>query len=387
MPGPEEPEQALLSPNYVPGLKEPEQASLSPDYVPGLEEPEQAPLLSDYVPGPKEPEQAPLSSNYVPGPKEPKQALPSPVYLPYVPELVYPEYMPPEDNGDLEEDDEEDPEEDLADCPIDSTVVALPVVDHVPSKESGGRESSAACAARQDEPAVVRDDPYSLLREELYGFVDRVDVVVGRPMSKELDYGITDTWDKLVGASEEIAPTTLQGVNQRVTDHSIIVEQETTIMGRPVHRHLAVMIEREARMAHEAWGLSMDASDNAHLDIMSLRTTLVAQHALILDLQAVDRRRQGVIKELLAADHKRQIQLTKVIRLLKRLQTQTIEFQKHHRPAKGRHSLMHKGDWYQFLDLVMCSYAMKPVKYHGLFPASRLYRSFFCLATQYRSFV
>nr|GEW89482.1 hypothetical protein [Tanacetum cinerariifolium] len=165
-----------------------------------------------------------------------------------------------------------------------------------PSQEVG--ESSAAGAARQDEPAVARDDPYSL--------------------------------DELVGANEEIAPTTLQRVNQRVTDLSTIVEQETTIMygmmedaqddqsqlrgrvnllyrDRPVHHRLAVMIEREARMVREAWGLSMDASDNAHSDVMSLHTMLVAQHALILDLQAADRRRQGVIKELLAADHKRQV--------------------------------------------------------------------------------
>nr|GFC14419.1 hypothetical protein [Tanacetum cinerariifolium] len=79
----------------------------------------------------------------------------------------------------------------------------------------------------------------------------------------------------------------------------------------------------------------MDASDNAHSDVMSLRTTLVAQHAFILDLQAADRRRQGVIKELLAADHKRQIQLTKALRLLKGLQTHMIKFQRHHGPAKG----------------------------------------------------
>nr|GEW42167.1 hypothetical protein [Tanacetum cinerariifolium] len=125
-------------------------------------------------------------------------------------------------------------------------------------------------------------------------------------MCKELGYGITDTWDELVGASEEIAPTTLQGVNQRVTDFSTIVEQETTIM--------YVMIEREARMAREAWGLSMDASNNACLDVMSLRTTLVAQHAMILDLQAADRRRQGAIKELLAVDHKRHPQLNKALR-------------------------------------------------------------------------
>nr|GEV92049.1 ribonuclease H-like domain-containing protein [Tanacetum cinerariifolium] len=97
-----------------------------------------------------------------------------------------------------------------------------------PSQEVG--ESSAASAIRQNEPTIARDDPYSLVREELYGFVDRVDVAPGRPMSKELGYGITDTWDELVGASEEIAPITLQGVNQRVTDLSTIVEQETTIM-------------------------------------------------------------------------------------------------------------------------------------------------------------
>nr|GFA26452.1 hypothetical protein [Tanacetum cinerariifolium] len=389
---------------YVLGLEEPKQAPLSPDYVPGLEEPEQAPLSPDYVPGPEEPKQAPLSPDYVPGSEEPEQAPPIPIYLPYVSKMMYPEYMPPEDdvfpaeeqplpvaatptadspgyilefdpNGDLEEDEEEDLEEDPADYPADSTVVALPAVDHVPFEEvieplpqipspplpipspppnsptqieifksclplqkrlhfasptpsQEVRESLAVGAARQNEPTIAWDDPYSLVREEIYGFFDR-----------ELGYGITDTWDELVGASEDIAPTTLQGVNQRVTDLFIIIEQETTIMygmmeeaqddrsqlrgrvnlfyrDRPVHHHLAVMVEREAKMACEAWGLSMDASDNAHSDVMSLRTTLVVQNALILDLHAADRKRQGVIKKLLAAEHKRQVQLTKALSLL-----------------------------------------------------------------------
>nr|GFB66228.1 hypothetical protein [Tanacetum cinerariifolium] len=56
------------------------------------------PPSPDYVPGPEEPEQAPLSPDYVPSPEEPEQAPPSPVYLPYVPKLVYLEYMPPEDD-------------------------------------------------------------------------------------------------------------------------------------------------------------------------------------------------------------------------------------------------------------------------------------------------
>nr|GFB47522.1 hypothetical protein [Tanacetum cinerariifolium] len=84
--------------------------------------------------------------DYVPGLEEPEQAPPSPVYIPYVSELVYPEYIPPEDDvfpteeqplpasasptaessgyipesdpdEDLEEDDDADPEEDPADYP------------------------------------------------------------------------------------------------------------------------------------------------------------------------------------------------------------------------------------------------------------------------------
>ncbi|GJS39934.1 hypothetical protein Tco_0564977 [Tanacetum coccineum] len=146
-----------------------------------------------------------------------------------------------------------------------------------PSREVG--ESSAAGAARQDRPTIARDDPYSIAREDLYGFVDMVDVPPRCSTSRELDYDITDTWDDLVGAIDEIAPTTVEGVNQRVTDLATIVEEETTSMygimedaqddrsqlrgrvnllyrDRPVHRRLAVMIEREAKMAREAWGLS-----------------------------------------------------------------------------------------------------------------------------------
>nr|GEU95345.1 reverse transcriptase domain-containing protein [Tanacetum cinerariifolium] len=297
----------------------------SPNYVPGLEEPEKAPLSPDTV---MPPEDNVFPAEEYPLPVAATPTADSPGYIL--------EFDP---KGDLEEDDEEDPKED----PTNSTVVALSAVDHVsfeevtkpllqipslplpipspppdspthikilesclplqkrlhfasptPSQEAG--ESSAAGAARQDEPVIARDDPYSLVREEIYGFVDRVDFAPRRPMFRELSYGITDIWDELVGASKEITPTTLQGVNQRVTDLSTIVKQETTIMygmiedaqddrsqlrGRvnllyrdmPIHHCLAVMIKREDRMAY---------------------------------LQAADRRRQGVIKELLAADHKRQ---------------------------------------------------------------------------------
>ncbi|GJY78160.1 hypothetical protein Tco_0483961 [Tanacetum coccineum] len=58
-----------------------------------------------------------------------------------------------------------------------------------------------------------------------------VDVLIDVRASGKLRlYDITDTWDDLVGAIDEIAPTTVEGVNQRVTDLATIVEEETTNM-------------------------------------------------------------------------------------------------------------------------------------------------------------
>nr|GFB36769.1 hypothetical protein [Tanacetum cinerariifolium] len=68
-------------------------------------------------------------------------------------------------------------------------------------------ESSAVAAARHKEP--VRDD--------LYRFMDTIEQGEGStPAAMEVSYGITDTWDDLVGAIPETAPTIVEGVNQRV---------------------------------------------------------------------------------------------------------------------------------------------------------------------------
>nr|GEX50410.1 reverse transcriptase domain-containing protein [Tanacetum cinerariifolium] len=65
----------------------------------------------------------------------------------------------------------------------------------------------------------------------------------------------------------------------------------------------------------EAWVQSMDASDTARVEVMSLRTIVLAQQTEIMKLQAADRRRKG--------------HLTEALRLLKTLQTQMAEFQRH----------------------------------------------------------
>ncbi|GJR54801.1 hypothetical protein Tco_1405322 [Tanacetum coccineum] len=278
--------------------------------------------------------------------KEPEQAPPSPIYIPFVPEPVYPEFLPVDDEvfpteeqpmpaadspthqspgyipesdpeEEPEEDDEEDPEEDPADypadrgddddddaeeeehlAPADPTAVAysadqdpylayrvtarmsirhqapapflseevaerllalptpppsplspyssplpqipsppLPISSPPPNGPTyaegslGSRaagpgyevgESSAAGAARQFGPTTAEAD--------LYGFADMLDAAPGRRTSRELGYGITDTWDDLVGAIQEIAPTTLEGVNQRVTELVTTVDQEDEII-------------------------------------------------------------------------------------------------------------------------------------------------------------
>ncbi|GJY10841.1 hypothetical protein Tco_0379026 [Tanacetum coccineum] len=82
-------------------------------------------------------------------------------------------------------------------------------------------------------------------------------------------------------------------------------------------------------------GTIMDASDLTRAEVMSLRTQVVAQHAVITEPQAADRRRQAVITEMLAADRRRQKQFIEALKLLKRLQTQMTEFERQQGPAKG----------------------------------------------------
>ncbi|GJT76535.1 hypothetical protein Tco_1043260 [Tanacetum coccineum] len=103
-------------------------------------------------------------------------------------------------------------------------------------------ESSAAVAAR---PAVgLRPD---------YGFVATMDREIRRDPERYVGYGITDSWDEIVGCTHE---------------------------------------RTEAGMSREAWGRAMDASDLAHGEVISLRTTVHAQMSEITELQSADLRRQ-----------------------------------------------------------------------------------------------
>ncbi|GJU52291.1 hypothetical protein Tco_1226005 [Tanacetum coccineum] len=75
---------------------------------------------------------------------------------------------------------------------------------------------------------------------------------------------------------------------------------------RRAHARTARLMETKARLSREAWGRSMDANDLARAEVMSLRTTVLAQQSEIRELQSADR-----------------------------LQTQMAELQRQQGPAKG----------------------------------------------------
>nr|GFA42300.1 hypothetical protein [Tanacetum cinerariifolium] len=133
-------------------------------------------------------------------------------------------------------------------------------------------ESSSAAAARL--AGGFRAD---------YGFVATVDREIMCDPEREVGYGITDLWDEIV---------------------------ET--LDRRVHAYTCQLMETKARMSREAWVRATDASDLVHGEVMSLRTTMLGQMSEIKELQAADRRRQTVFLELLRIDHRRSTETSKL---------------------------------------------------------------------------
>ncbi|GJS71969.1 hypothetical protein Tco_0704810 [Tanacetum coccineum] len=166
-------------------------------------------------------------------------------------------------------------------------------------------------------------------RADLYGFADMLDAAPGCQTSRELGYGITDTWDDL---EDEIIYSQLDDARH---DRALLRARVNMLYrDRPFHRRTALLMEEEARVSHAAWAQSMDACDQVHSEGISLRTTVMAQQSEIAELQAADRRRQTVISDLLKADHRRQRQLVEALKIVKSLKTQMIELQRQQGPAK-----------------------------------------------------
>ncbi|GKA51521.1 hypothetical protein Tco_0744717 [Tanacetum coccineum] len=81
-----------------------------------------------------------------------------------------------------------------------------------------------------------------------------------------------DTWDEIVEAMMEITPTTLEGVDQRVTELDTTVRQRTE-EDRPYHRHTALALDREVVYARIVWTGSEErsAAIEAHVRTLEAR--------------------------------------------------------------------------------------------------------------------
>ncbi|GJW80224.1 putative reverse transcriptase domain-containing protein [Tanacetum coccineum] len=101
------------SPDYIPGPEVPP----SPDYIPGPEEPQSPPPL-DFVPEPMYPEYMPQEDEILPAEEQPLPAAAA------SPTADSPGYVPESDPEEEPEEDDEDPEEDPADYPADDRKLA-----------------------------------------------------------------------------------------------------------------------------------------------------------------------------------------------------------------------------------------------------------------------
>ncbi|GJU67583.1 putative reverse transcriptase domain-containing protein [Tanacetum coccineum] len=149
-----------------------------------------------------------------------------------------------------------------------------------------------------------------------YGFIGTLDAEARRQRAEAVGYGIRDTWVDPREAAEEVAPTTLEGVNTRVTELAAVQEQDTQdiyaviedtqdrqtqifqsvealVDDRQYHYETARLLDQEALVSREAWAHSVGLSSAVHYELQGYRThtwmqdhRIDAQESLIATLVA-----------------------------------------------------------------------------------------------------
>ncbi|GKE69548.1 hypothetical protein Tco_1527620, partial [Tanacetum coccineum] len=128
-----------------------------------------------------------------------------------------------------------------------------------------------------------------------YRFIGTMDAEIRRQRAEEVGYGIRDVWVDPTEAVEEVAPTTLEGVNARVTELAAVQEQDTQdiyaviedgqdrqtqlfqrvdglVEDRQFHYETARLLDREAHVSREAWAHSVGLSSAVHYELQAYRT-------------------------------------------------------------------------------------------------------------------
>ncbi|GJX94860.1 hypothetical protein Tco_0349446 [Tanacetum coccineum] len=134
-----------------------------------------------------------------------------------------------------------------------------------------------------------------------YGFVGTLDAEIRRDPNKEIGYGITD----ILEDPDEIPATDVAELGQRMTDFVTTVRQDTD----------------------EIYGRLEDAQDDrllmsGQLNLLRRDRRSHAHTARLMKSEARASPQQTEIRDLRAADHRRQAQLAEALTLLRTVQTQ-----------------------------------------------------------------
>nr|GFC06577.1 hypothetical protein [Tanacetum cinerariifolium] len=303
--------QAPPSPDYIRGPEEPEQAPPSPDYVPGPEHADDEIVAEDQLyaedasPTAQSPE--PLAMSSPPSsPLSPWSSPPPQIPFPPLPLILSPP-LP------------------VSDAPSSGTPLLLPI--SAPTSSPPLQLPSAS--RREDRPKVTLPPRKRLgiahgpgyeigesssaavsrlaggLRAD-YGFVATIDREIMRDPERVVGYRITDSVRRDM---DEI----YMRLDDEQSERQLLAGRLNMLFrDRRAHTYTRHLMETEARLSREAWVRSTDASDLVRGEVMSLRTTVLGQMTEIRELHAADRRRHIVISEMLRADHRRS---TKIIGL------------------------------------------------------------------------
>ncbi|GJS90879.1 hypothetical protein Tco_0773515 [Tanacetum coccineum] len=165
-----------------------------------------------------------------------------------------------------------------------------------------------------------------------YGFVATMDREIRCDPEREVRYGITNSWDEIVETLQGAPVSTDTELGRHMTAFETRVRQDTNevytrlddeqshrqllagrlnmlFRDRRAHAYTRHQMETEARLSREAWRRSMDASDLARGEDMSLCNTVLGQMSEIRELHDADRRRHAVTSEMLKADHRRSAEM------------------------------------------------------------------------------
>nr|GEZ28083.1 hypothetical protein [Tanacetum cinerariifolium] len=142
-----------------------------------------------------------------------------------------------------------------------------------------------------------------------YGFADVVKAEMRHRGIREVGYGIRDTWIDPAETVPEMAPTTLEKFNTRVTRLAELHEHDTQDLYALLEDAQDVwIIKEEAYAAREAWAHSIGLSQIVHHELQTLREQVYTQ-------------------EYQLQTHQTQLQLQKTLRVMRDMRQEMGDMQ------------------------------------------------------------